>query len=71
MSNIHWNNVMIFSKNEGMTWQCQSRPGGMTAVSSHFSATGSAESLSDTPLGEFTTERLKKVWTKLTEFSEL
>jgi hypothetical protein len=37
----------------------------------HFSATGSAESLSDTTLGEFTTERLKKVWTELTEFSEL
>jgi hypothetical protein len=37
----------------------------------HFSATGSAESLSDTTLRKLTTERLKKVWTKLTEFSEL
>jgi hypothetical protein len=37
----------------------------------HFSATAARKSLSDTTLGELTTERLKKVWTKLTEFSEL
>ena len=36
MSNIRWNNVIFFSKNEGMMQQCQSRLGGMTAVSSHI-----------------------------------
>ena len=34
MSNIHWNNVIFFSKNEGMMQQCQSILGGMTAAQS-------------------------------------
>jgi len=37
----------------------------------HFSTTGGAESLSDRTLVEFTTERLKQVWTEFSEFSEL
>jgi hypothetical protein len=37
----------------------------------HFSATGGADFLSDRTLVEFTTERLKQVWTEFTEFSEL
>jgi hypothetical protein len=37
----------------------------------HFSATGSAESLSDTTLGKLTTERLKQVLTEFTELTEL
>jgi hypothetical protein len=36
MSNIRWNNVIFFWKNEGMMQQRQSRLGGMTAVSSHI-----------------------------------
>jgi hypothetical protein len=35
------------------------------------STTGEAEFLSDRTLVEFTTERLKQVWTEFTEFSEL
>jgi hypothetical protein len=37
----------------------------------YFSSAGGAESLSDTTPAEFTTERLRKVWTKLTELTEL
>ena len=49
MSNIRWNNVIIFSKNEGMMQQCQSRLGGMTTVSSHSSGGAALVWDSDAP----------------------